>query len=86
MSGMRNRICRKKVITMEGIGLAMDWKKVVTSMTKPRIGVIQKLARSPGTPMASISSVAPKAARMASGNTMIRIQMMQVMPTEKAEA
>ena len=71
---------------MDGAGLAMDWKKVVTSMTKPKMGVMQKLARSPGTPIAIISSEAPKAARMASGKTMTMTQMTQVMATEKAEA
>lgn len=31
---------------MESTGFAIDWKKVVTSMTNPKIGVTQKFTRS----------------------------------------
>lgn len=47
MKGIKNRICRKKVIRMDGFGFPIDWKKVVASITNPRIGVMQKLILNP---------------------------------------
>ena len=86
IKGIKNKICRRNVITMDGMGFAMDWKKVVTSMTKPRIGVMQKLVRRPITPISSISSVAPKAMRIASGKNITIIQIIQVIPTDNPDA
>lgn len=86
MKGIKNRICRKKVIRMDGFGFPIDWKKVVASITNPRIGVMQKLILNPEAPIFSISSDAPKASRIALGKNKTANQIMQVMPTEKAAA
>ena len=59
---------------------------MVASITKPRIGVMQKLVRSPVTPSSSISGVAPKAIRICRGKNSTISQMMQVIPTDKADA
>ena len=47
----------------------MDWKKVVMSITNPKIGVIQKLILNPGIPICSISSDAPKDNKIVPGKS-----------------
>ena len=71
---------------MDGAGFASDWKNVVTSITNPKIGVMQKLRRSPIIPISNIVSVPPNAIRICFGKIITIIHMIQVIPTEKAVA
>ena len=73
-------------MTTEGIGFAIDWKNVVASITNPKIGVIQKFVLNPTIPNCSISSVAPNANRIDFGKSKTISQMIQVIPTENADA
>lgn len=65
---------------MDGFGFPIDWKKVVASITNPKMGVMQKLILNPEAPIFSISSDAPKASRIALGKNKTASQIMQVMP------
>lgn len=50
------------------------------------MGVMQKFVLNPVTPISNISSEAPNANKIASGKNITISQIMQVIPTEKAEA
>ena len=86
MNGMRKTICLSMVIMMEGTGFASDWKNVVANITNPRMGVMQKLSLSAVTPIWSISSEAPKSISIYLGRSMTIIHIIQVTPTDRADA
>lgn len=86
MNGTKKTICLKIVITIEGVGRLIDWKKVVASITKPKTGVMQKFIRNPVIPISNISSVPPNAASICLEKNSTTSQIKQVIDTENRVA